>query len=258
MVVTVHLRAAVAFAGRYPLLAGADFDARAGEIVVVKGPNGAGKTSLLRVLAGLLPLAAGEASVLGLDPMVDARALRPLVGIVGHRTGLYDDLTAGENVRFAVRAARLPKQAAADALERLGFGERLLRVPAGRLSAGQRRRVALAALLARRPRLWLLDEPHAGLDAQHRQLLDDLLREVAGAGATVVFASHEERTADALAHRAVVMSGGVVNGGVLLGTGPPDPRLQAVGEATAEVVAAAAAGGANGPPASRPEVPSVA
>ena len=214
----IRLRSAVALAGRYPLLAGADLDVRAGEIVVIKGANGSGKTSLLRVLAGLLPLAAGEASVLGLDPTGDARALRRQVGLLGHRNGLYDDLSAGENVRFAARAARVSKEAVPDALGRLGIRDNLVSMPAGRLSAGQRRRVALAALLVRKPQLWLLDEPHAGLDAEHRELLDALLREVTGGGATVVVASHEERASDVLAGRVVTMSGGTVLDGLLAGS----------------------------------------
>jgi heme ABC exporter ATP-binding subunit CcmA len=213
----IRLRCAVALAGRYPLLAGADLDVRTGEILVLKGANGAGKTSLLRVVAGLLPLSAGEATVLGLDPSADARALRRQVGLLGHSNALYDDLTAEENVRFAARAARLPRQTVPEALERLGIRDRLLTLPARRLSAGQRRRVALAALLARRPQLWLLDEPHAGLDAEHRDLLDGLLKEVTGAGATVIAASHEERTSDVLADRVVVMSGGTVINGLLSG-----------------------------------------
>jgi heme ABC exporter ATP-binding subunit CcmA len=215
----VRLRCAVALAGRYPLLAGADLDVRTGEILVLKGANGAGKTSLLRVIAGLLPLAAGEATVLGLDPTVEARQLRRRVGLLGHGNGLYDDLTVEENVRFVARAARLPKAAADDAMERLGVGGRLLLLPAGKLSAGQRRRVALATLLVRRPQLWLLDEPHAGLDPEHRELLDTLLKDVAKEGATVVVASHEARTSDVLADRVTTMSGGTVLDGVLSGEG---------------------------------------
>ncbi len=211
----VRLRDAVALAGRYPLLAGVDLDVRTGEIIVLKGANGAGKTSLLRVVAGLVPLAAGEATVLGLDPTVDARELRRHVGLLGHANGLYDDLTAEENVRFTVRAGRLPKAAVSVALARLGISDRLLSLPAGKLSAGQRRRVALAALLVRQPRLWLLDEPHAGLDAEHRALLDDLLRSVTVQGATVLVASHEARTSEVLADRVVTMSGGTVLDGLI-------------------------------------------
>jgi heme ABC exporter ATP-binding subunit CcmA len=191
-------------------LAGVDLDVAPGQVLAVKGPNGAGKTSLLRVMAGLLPVAAGEASVLGLEPTSQSRELRRQVGLLGHRNGLYDDLSAEDNVRFCVRAARLPKTAVPVALDRLGITDRLRRLPVGKLSAGQRRRVALACLVARQPRLWLLDEPHAGLDADHRQLLDNLLRDAVGAGATVVLATHEASVTAVLADRVVTMSGGTV------------------------------------------------
>ncbi len=149
--------------------------------------------------------------------------------MLGHGNGLYDDLTVEENVRFVARAARLPKSAAGDAMERLGVGDRLLSLPAGKLSAGQRRRVALATLLVRQPLLWLLDEPHAGLDPEHRELLDSLLKDVAKEGSTVVVASHEARTSDVLADRVATMSGGTVLDGVWPGQGvaeqPGPPRL---------------------------------
>jgi heme ABC exporter ATP-binding subunit CcmA len=223
-VLAVRLRSVVALAGLYPLLAGVDLDVGPGQILAVKGPNGAGKTSLLRVMAGLLPVAAGEATVLGLEPTAQARELRRQVGLLGHRNGLYDDLSAEDNVRFCVRAARLPKTAIPVALDRLGLTERLRRLPVGKLSAGQRRRVALACLVARQPRLWLLDEPHAGLDADHRQLLDNLLREAVAEGATVVLATHEASVTALLANRVVTMSGGtVIDGTTVLDDGPvPD------------------------------------
>jgi heme ABC exporter ATP-binding subunit CcmA len=221
MVLTARLRSAVALAGRYPVLAGTDLDVTAGEVLVLKGPNGAGKTSILRVLAGLLPLSAGDAEVLGLDPTADARALRPLVGLLGHQNGLYDDLTAEQNVRFVARAARRSPDVVPSALERLGFGGRLRGAPAGKLSAGQRRRLAIACVLAKGPRLWLLDEPHAGLDVEHRELLDDLLREVAAGGSSVVLASHEQHATVRLADRVVTMAGGLVLDGVIVAGQPP-------------------------------------
>ena len=224
MFLSARLRSVVALAGRYPVLAGADLDVREGEVVVITGPNGAGKTSLLRVLAGLLPVSAGEAEVLGLDPTADARSLRPMVGLLGHRNGLYDDLSAEQNVRFAARAARAPAGAAPEALARMGFGEHLKHAPAGKLSAGQRRRLAIACTLAKRPLLWLLDEPHAGLDAEHRDLLDSLLREEACAGHSVVVASHEQRASMALAERVVEMSAGTVRGGMLFDEPVPAPE----------------------------------
>jgi heme ABC exporter ATP-binding subunit CcmA len=206
----VHLRGAVALIGRFPALAGADLDVARGEIVLLRGPNGAGKTSLLRACAGLLPIVDGEAVVLGHDLRVERRAVRHHVGLLGHRNALYDDLTVGDNVRFWTRAAKADLRDARVALDRLGLSGRLEGVPVHRLSAGQRRRVALAVLLARRPELWLLDEPHAGLDQQTRDELDAIVRDAARAGATVIVASHELDRAEALAGRTASMTGGHV------------------------------------------------
>ena len=208
MALAVHLRSAVALLDRFPALAGVDLDVAVGEIVLVQGPNRAGKTSLLRACAVLLPVVSGSAEVLGHDLRRDRRGVRRLVGLLGHAGFLYDDLTVDENVRFAVRAAGAPGRGVDAALVRLGLGGRLARVPVSRLSAGQRRRVSIAVLVARRPRLWLLDEPHAGLDAEGRDLLDAMVREAVDDGATVVFASHEAGRASGLAHRTVGMAGG--------------------------------------------------
>jgi len=208
--VALHLRSAVALLGAFPALAGADLDVGTGEVVLVQGANGAGKTTLLRVCAGLLGVVSGEVEVLGHDLTVDRRSVRRLVGLQGQAGGLYDDLTVRENVRFAVRAAGGDPQAAPGALERCGLVGRLAGTPVGRLSTGQRRRTSLAVMLARRPALWLLDEPHAGLDADGRDLLDDIIREAVGSGATVVLASHELERATALAHRSFTVAGGLV------------------------------------------------
>jgi heme ABC exporter ATP-binding subunit CcmA len=212
MAPVIQFRAAVALAGRFPALAGVDLSLQTGEVMVVLGANGAGKTSLLRACAGLLPITSGHATVLGVDLTADHTAVRRHVGLLGHAAPLYDELSAAENVRFAVRALGLPVAGADAALERLGLVGRLRTTPAGRLSAGQRRRVALAALVARRPALWLLDEPHAGLDAHSRALLGDLITEAVTDGASVLLSSHEPQLSVPLADRAVSMGGGRVTG----------------------------------------------
>jgi heme ABC exporter ATP-binding subunit CcmA len=210
MDLAVRFRNAVALVGRFPVLAGVDLDVARGEILLLRGANGAGKTSLLRACAGLLRVGAGEATVLGEDLIADPRAVRRRVGLLAHATGLYDDLTAADNVRFAVRAAGGDPGAVAPALERLGLVGRLPATPVAALSAGQRRRVAIAALVARDPELWLLDEPHAGLDAENRDRLDGLVQDAVRRGATVVMASHEHDRAGALAGRIVTVAGGTV------------------------------------------------
>jgi heme ABC exporter ATP-binding subunit CcmA len=210
MAPAVSLRSAVALLGRFPALAGVDLDVEPGSVLAVLGPNGAGKTSLLRLLAGLLALRAGTGTVLGCDLRGDRRVLRPQVGLLGHQTALYPDLSATENLAFALRAARRPPADAKPALERVGLTGRLADVPARSLSAGQQRRMGLGWLLARRPALWLLDEPSAGLDPEGRALCEELVLEAARAGATVVLTSHDLVAASAVADDVVHLGGGIV------------------------------------------------
>lgn len=210
MVSIVSLQGVVALLGRFPALAGADLEVGESEIVLVQGPNGAGKSTLLRVCAGLLRIESGRAEVLGHDLVADRAAVRRSVGLLGHDTALYDDLTVEENLRFWARASRIDDEGVPAALDRLGVAERLRDVAVRNLSAGQRRRTALAAVVVRRPRLWLLDEPHSGLDQGGRDLIDQVILDAASAGATVMLASHElDRTLD-LATRHLTVAGGTI------------------------------------------------
>lgn len=206
----VSLQGVVALLGRFPALAGADLEVGESEIVLVQGPNGAGKSTLLRLCAGLLRIESGRAEVLGHDLVTDRAAVRRSVGLLGHDTALYDDLTVEENLRFWARASRVDDEAVPAALDRLGVADRLRNVAVRNLSAGQRRRTALAAVVVRRPRLWLLDEPHSGLDQGGRDLIDQVILDAASAGATVMLASHElDRTLD-LATRHLTVAGGTI------------------------------------------------
>jgi heme ABC exporter ATP-binding subunit CcmA len=214
VVAAVDLRDVVAVLGGFPVLAGASLRVAPGEIVLLKGPNGAGKTSVLRLCAGLLPVERGEGSVFGLDLERQRDAIRPRVGLLGHRNGLYTDLSVVENVRFWGATVDASGDEVAAAMARMGVAGRLAEVPVRKLSAGQKRRTALACLVARRAELWLLDEPHAGLDAAARDELDSLLRQAVGSGATVVVASHELERAGSLADRIVdVVGGRIAEGG---------------------------------------------
>jgi len=210
MTPVIHLRDVVAVLGGYPALAGVDLDVEQGGRVALTGPNGAGKTTVLRVCAGLVPVASGVAEVLGTDLVVDRRSVRRRVGLLGPGGGLYDELTATDNLRFLARAARLDDADVAAAANTFGVTGRLADLRVGAMSTGQRRRVALAALVARRPELWLLDEPHAGLDAAGRDLLDEVLESAAAAGATVVVATHDVDRTAALGFRHVAIAGGAV------------------------------------------------
>ena len=207
----VELTGVVAVLGSFPALAGVDLTVDQGEIVLLRGPNGAGKTTLLRVCAGLQPIARGSGTVLGCDLATQREEVRRRVGLLGHRNGLYLDLTVAENVRFwGATIGATPEELEA-AMVRMGLAGRLADLPVRRLSAGQQRRTALACLVARRARLWLLDEPHAGLDAAGRDELDGILRQAAAAGATIMVASHELERAGSLATRTVDVVAGQVS-----------------------------------------------
>lgn len=207
----VDLLDVVATLGQFPALSGATLRVDSGEIVLLRGPNGAGKTTLLRLCAGLLPVVRGAAVVLGHDLATDREGVRPHVGLLGHQNGLYADLTVRENVRFWGATVGASGDEIAAAMERMGVADRLASVPVSKLSAGQKRRTALAGLIARRARLWLLDEPHAGLDQRARDELDATLRQAADAGATILVASHELDRAESLATRTVDVVAGQVH-----------------------------------------------
>ncbi|HUY06040.1 MAG TPA: heme ABC exporter ATP-binding protein CcmA [Acidimicrobiales bacterium] len=227
MAEAIELRAAVAFSGSFPLLSGVNLSVEVGEVVHLSGANGAGKTSLLRVLVGLVPVSQGSISVLGYDLRADRRRVRREVDLLGHESFLYGDLDARENLAFWLGAdhhspSRVPSGVLEEAFMRVGLSERLSLTPVSKLSTGQRRRATLALLYARRRRLWLLDEPHAGLDADGREIVDDLIREASRSGTTVVFASHEIDHARTVATRSVVMVGGTIVAPVDGGLGDGD------------------------------------
>jgi heme ABC exporter ATP-binding subunit CcmA len=204
----IELSGVVAVLGQFPALAGVDLTVQRGEIVLLQGPNGAGKTSLLRVCAGLLPIERGSGHVLGIDLATNREAIRSRVGLLGHANGLYLDLTVMQNMKFWASTVGATALEVSTAMETMRIDGRLASVKASQLSAGHRRRCALASLIVRRAEIWLLDEPHAGLDAAGRDELDALLRYAVTSGATVVLASHERDRALGLATRTITIDGG--------------------------------------------------
>ena len=162
------------------------FSVAPGEALLVTGPNGAGKTSLLRQIAGLLPLAAGALRLEGGDP--DA-VIPELCHYVGHANAVKSSLSVDENLAFwgEFLGAQSPDLEAA--LAAFGLAT-LADLPAGLLSAGQKRRLGLARLLAATRPIWLLDEPQTSLDAASVDLLDTALRNHLEVGGIAVVSSH--------------------------------------------------------------------
>lgn len=203
----VRLRDVVALLGTFPALAGCSFDVAAGEVVLVTGPNGAGKTTLLRTIAGLQSADRGTVEVFGQSVDTHRSEIRRRLAMVGHDPLGYDELTVRENLEFAARAAGHQAGGVAAAMERCAL-DAVRDVRLGSCSAGQRRRMALARALAARAELLLLDEPHAGLDAQGREVLDAILVEASANGTAVVMVSHELEVARRHATREVHLVGG--------------------------------------------------
>ncbi|MEO8333433.1 MAG: heme ABC exporter ATP-binding protein CcmA [bacterium] len=180
-----------------------------GEIVGLLGANGSGKSTLLRILATLLRPHAGSASVCGHDVVRDAHGVRSVVGYLAHSPGLYDDLTARENLVFAAAMLERDEGEVDDALERVGLRAAANRQVRG-LSAGMQRRLALARLMLVRPRLLLLDEPYSNLDPDGILLLNALLAEWSRAGVAALVVLHELAPAANVLHRTAAMADGKI------------------------------------------------
>ena len=206
----IDLHDVVAVYNGYPALAGANLSVKKGEIVLLQGPNGAGKSTLLRLCAGLLPVERGTALVLGCNVQDERERIRSRVGLLGHNNGLYADLSIADNISFWASMVGALQSEIDAAMSRMGIDGSLASRSVGNLSAGQKRRCALACLIVRRAELWLLDEPHAGLDAKGRDEIDAILREASQLGATIVVASHEVERAQHLATRNVAVVAGRV------------------------------------------------
>ncbi|HZZ89872.1 MAG TPA: heme ABC exporter ATP-binding protein CcmA [Caulobacteraceae bacterium] len=163
----------------------------AGEAVALTGANGAGKTSLLRAIAGFIRHEAGSVTFAGADgPLEPDEARRSGLHLLGHLDALKAGRTAREELAFHVRWTGGTNTAAAAAAETLGL-TRLQDLAVRHLSAGQRRRLALARLLASPRPLWLLDEPLAPLDAAHRALFGELMAAHLASGGLILAAVHD-------------------------------------------------------------------
>ena len=167
------------------VFSGVSFTLEPGEALVLTGRNGAGKSSLLGVLLGRI---APEHGVIRLDGAAD-RNLAEVSHHIGHKDALKATLTAGENLEFARTMLGNPHLSCGEALEAVGLGHTHA-IPTGYLSAGQKRRVALARLLVARRPLWLLDEPTAALDAGAQDLLARLMQAHLDEGGLIIAATH--------------------------------------------------------------------
>jgi len=181
----------------------------AGQGVTLLGANGAGKTTLLRIIATLLRPTSGSLRVAGADAVKEPEAVRRAIGMVGHGSWVYEELTALENLRFwaAMGGHDASRDRLHEALEQVeldGSAGRRART----FSAGMKRRLALARVLLGRARLLLLDEPFTGLDRAGRKWLGEFLLAFKARGGALVVATHSFDAGVGVADRIVILSGG--------------------------------------------------
>jgi len=182
------------------------FTVHNGEIFALLGPNGAGKTTTVETLEGYRTPDRGSVRVLGLDPIREAQALKPHIGVMLQQDGLYPGLTAREVLRLFAGYYRQP-QNIDELLEHLGLTA-ASRTRCRRLSGGQKRRLALALALVGKPTLLFLDEPTAGMDPQARLATWEIIRDVKQRGTTVLLTTHLMDEAERLADRVAIIDHG--------------------------------------------------
>ena len=215
--------------GERRVVHGLNLQVAAGEVCGFLGANGSGKTTTIRLLCGLLTPDGGSGTCLGLDLVSDAPRIRRHVGYMTQRFSLYEDLTVFENLDFVARVYQLRerRRAVQDILERMGIAERRDQL-AGHLSGGWKQRLALAACVLHEPKLLLLDEPTAGVDAEARREFWDLIHDMAGEGLTTLVSTHYMDEAERC-ERIVYLSDGHI-----VAQGAPDQVVRNSGLVTYE------------------------
>jgi len=190
-----------------------DLQIQRGEFVALLGPNGSGKSTLLRLLAGLTRPSGGTIRIGGWELPGEAGAIRAQIGMVSHKTLLYENLTARENLRFFARLYNLDpsiRDKRMDALLRqVGLakrGESLVRT----FSRGMQQRLSIARALLHEPDVLLLDEPYTGLDQDAGATLDDLLAQAHSDGHTIIMTTHQNERAARIASRVVILHRGAI------------------------------------------------
>ncbi len=204
--------------GDLKVVEGLDLTVAEGEICGFLGANGSGKTTTIRMLCGLLKPDGGSGHCLGCDIVREPHAIRRQVGYMTQRFSLYEDLTVFENLDFVARVYEMPnrRDAVRRILDRMELSDRRAQL-AGQLSGGWKQRLALAACVLHEPKLLLLDEPTAGVDAKARREFWDLIHDMAVEGLTMLVSTHYMDEAERckrivyLAQGRIVVQGGAAS-----------------------------------------------
>jgi heme exporter protein A len=205
----IQVRKLVKAFGNRAVLKGVDLDVAEGEFLTLVGPNGAGKTTLMHVLSTLTRPTGGLVRMAGYDLADGAIEVRHQIGLVSHKTLLYDDLSAEENLRFYARMYEVPAARARieSVLRRVGLWGRQ-RDPVRTYSRGMQQRLAIARAMLHDPPILLLDEPDTGLDQHAAGMLTGLLHEVGATRRTVLMTTHNLERGLELGDRVAILARG--------------------------------------------------
>jgi heme exporter protein A len=195
--------------GYRPVLSGVDLCVKPGEFLVLFGPNGAGKSTLIRILCTLMRPSGGTAKVAGYNIAEDPDRVRANIGLIGHSSYLYEDLTAVENMRFYLRMRGVDaiERRLAEALRLTGL-ERARSNQVRTFSTGMKKRLCIARIVAHPPHILFLDEPYSGLDEEGIRMLNRFLLTLKTEGCTLFMATHHREQGLATGDRALYLQGG--------------------------------------------------
>jgi ABC-2 type transport system ATP-binding protein/heme exporter protein A len=197
--------------GSMTVLDNVNFSVKRGEFLTIVGPNGAGKTTLIKIMATLVNATGGAVEVGGFDVKESPEKVRGIIGVISHNTYLYNELTAGENLKFFGTMYAIPEndRRVDEVLGETGLADRKYdRV--GTFSRGMKQRLSIARAILHNPQVLLLDEPYTGLDQQASVSLEGVLNSLTGSGITTIMISHDLKRSLALSDQVMILASGMV------------------------------------------------
>ena len=197
--------------GSMTVLDNVNFSVKGGEFLTIVGPNGAGKTTLVKIMATLVNATGGMVEIGGFNVKKSPEKVRAIIGVISHNTYLYNELTAGENLKFFGKMYAIPEIVGRvdEVLGETGLSDRK-HDRVGTFSRGMKQRLSIARAILHKPSVLLLDEPYTGLDQQASASLERVLDSLTGSGITTIMISHDLTRSLALSDRVMILASGKV------------------------------------------------
>lgn len=197
--------------GSMTVLDNVNFSVERGEFLTIVGPNGAGKTTLIKIMATLVNATGGTVEIGGFNVKKSPEKVRGIIGVISHNTYLYNELTAGENLKFFGKMYAIPEinMRVDEVLGDTGLSDRK-HDRVGTFSRGMKQRLSIARAILHKPSVMLLDEPYTGLDQQSSAGLESVLASLTGSGITTIMISHDLKRGLALSDQVMILASGTV------------------------------------------------